>query len=221
MINENIITLKKLGVEYTSHIKGMLAASSAGLFERKNELLHRVIDEEERAANLMDLNIEERAINAIAKYQPVAGNLRMIISIMKMSNSLERIGDHCVNISQSAFILNRYPPLKPYIDLPKMKDTVVEMLVEASEALLEVNSDKAKKVYFMDDIVDGYKKNIKTDLIEYIEKDSGNALRAVEILNISGNLERVGDLITNMCEDIIYMKDGDIIRHGNKIITPP
>ena len=216
MISENITELKKLTIEYTTHIEAMLAGSLQGVFERNSEPLHRVIDESERTANIMDLHVEDKAINTIAKYQPMAGNLRIIIGIMKMSNSLERIGDHCVNIAESGLFLNEHPQLKPFVDLPKMKDLVIDMLGKASRALLELDSELAKKVYHTDDAVDDYKRVIKTDLIEYMESDRKNVKRALEILNISNNLERIADLITNMCEDIIYMKEGEIIRHQGK-----
>jgi len=216
MINENITELKKLIIEYSAHIETMLADSMSGVFDRKSDLLKKVIDESERTANIMDLHVEDKAINTIAKYQPMAVNLRLLVGIMKMSNSLERIGDHCVNISESGLFLNEQPQLKPFIDLPKMKDVVIDMLGKTSKALLELDVELAKKVYNMDDIVDDYKRTIKTDLIGYMEKDPKNIKRALEILNISNNLERIADLITNMCEDIIYMKDGEIIRHQNK-----
>jgi phosphate transport system protein len=216
MINENITGLKKLIIEYTEHIETMLNASLQGVFDRGMEPLNKVIEESERSANIMDLHIEDKAINIMAKYQPMAVNLRMIVGIMKMSNSLERIGDHCVNICASGLYLNERPQLKPFIDLPKMRDTVISMLSRTSKALVELDGESAKKVYKMDDIVDGYKRTIKTDLIAYMEKDCKNITRAVEILNISNNLERIADLITNMCEDIIYIKNGEIIRHQNK-----
>jgi len=214
MINENITALKKLIIEYTAHIESMLADSMRGVFDRKNELLRKVMDESERTANIMDLHVEDAAINAIAKFQPMAVNLRLIIGIMKMSNSLERIGDHCVNICQSGLFLNDRPQLKPFIDLPKMKDTVLDMLGKTSKALLELDAELAKQVYKTDYIVDGYKRTIKADLVTgYMEKDAKSITRALELLNISNNLERIADLTTNMCEDIIYMKDGAIIRH--------
>ena len=216
MINENITELKKLIIEYTAHIETMLADSMRGVFDRQNELLKKVTDESERTANIMDLHIEDKSINTVAKFQPMAINLRLIIGIMKMSNSLERIGDHCVNISKSGLYLNEHPQLKPFIDLPKMKDVVIDMLGKTSKALLELDVDLAKKVYKIDDMVDEYKITIKNDLIGYMEKDAKNIKRALEILNISNNLERIADLITNMCEDIIYMKDGEIIRHQNQ-----
>jgi phosphate transport system protein len=216
MINENITELKKLTIEYTAHTEAMLAESLQGVFERENELLLRIIDENERTANIMDLHIEDKSINAIAKYQPVAVNLRIIIGIMKMSNSLERISDHCVNIAKSGLFLNEHAQLKPFIDLPKMKNAVIDMLGSASRALLELDSELAKKVCETDDIVDDYKHTIKSELIGYIEKDPKNITRALEILNISNNLERIADLITNICEDIIYMKKGEIIRHQDK-----
>ncbi|WP_424244218.1 phosphate transport system protein [Elusimicrobium posterum] len=213
MINENITELKKLIIEYSTHIEGMMRESLCGLFNRDNEPLQKVIEVQERSSNIIDLHIEDKAINIVAKFQPMALNLRMIIGIMKMSNSLERIGDHCVNISKSALFLNKHPQLKPFIDLPKMKETVMVMLGSTSKSLVELDVELARKVYEMDDVVDEYKRTIKLELIEYMEKDSSNIKRAVELLNISNNLERIADLITNMCEDIIYIKDGEIIRH--------
>ncbi|MDR1684229.1 MAG: phosphate signaling complex protein PhoU [Elusimicrobiota bacterium] len=218
MINKNITELKKLVIEYTLHVESMLSGSLQGVFDRQSDPLKQIIEEAERAANIMDLSIEDMAINTIAKFQPVATNLRLIVGMLKMSNSLERIGDHCVNIAQSGLFLNEQPQLKPFIDLPKMKDSVMQMLCEASKALLELDSGAARAIYEMDDIVDNYQRAIKADLIGYMEKDAKNIRRSIELLNISGNLERIADLITNICEDIIYIKDGVVARHQGKKI---
>ncbi|AKL98414.1 phosphate signaling complex protein PhoU [Endomicrobium proavitum] len=216
MINEAILELKKNIVHYSNHTQKMLADASTGLVDRNNALLKKVIDVEEKISDETDLNLDSECINAIAKFQPMAKNLRVIIAIIKMSSNLERIGDHCVNIAQSGLILNSYPQIKEFVDLPKMKELVIFMLTEASLALVNHDTNIAKLVLSMDNKVDNYKKEIKKDLEKHITSQEWVLQCIFEILNAVNNLERIADLATNICEDVIYMESGKIYRHKRR-----
>jgi phosphate transport system protein len=163
----------------------------------------------------LELALDEKAINIIAKFQPVAKNLRMIISIIKMNNDLERIADHCVNIAQSGLYLNGYPAAKPFIDLPEMKNIVSEMLRKSSISLIDNDTIIANSVLTMDDEVDKYKKLIIEELIPLLADKKQNARGILEIINVVNNLERIADLSTNVCEDVIYMESGEVAKHRN------
>ncbi|MDR1123412.1 MAG: phosphate signaling complex protein PhoU [Elusimicrobiota bacterium] len=215
MIEEQIILLQKNIVEYGSLIENMLAKSTRGVFERNNELLEEVINADEPAANKTELALDEKAVNIIAKFQPAAKNLRMIISIIKMNNDLERIGDHCVNIAQSGLYLNSYPAVKTFTDLPKMKDIVTRMLNKSSKALIGGDINLAADVLAIDDKADNYKKLIIDELMSFICGKNQNIRCILEIINITNNLERIADLSTNVCEDIIYMESGEVVKHHN------
>lgn len=219
MLNEEIISLKKLVVEYTFHIENMLSLSAKGVFERDGVPLGVVINEEEPVSNKMELFLDEKAVSVIAKFQPVAKNLRIIISIIKMNTSLERIGDHCVNIARSGLYLTKHAPVKPFIDLPKMKDIVREMLHLSSDALIRQDIELAKQVVLMDEEVDKYKKNIIKELTDMLTAKSASAAGILEIINITNNLERIADLSTNICEDVIYMEIGKVVKHANPFMV--
>jgi phosphate transport system protein len=216
MIEEQIILLKKNIVEYGALIESMLAKSARGVFERDNRPLEEVINADEPAANETELALDEKAINIIAKFQPVAKNLRMIISIIKMNNDLERIGDHCVNIARSGLYLNNYPSVKTFTDLPAMKDIAARMLNKSSKALIDRDINLAKNALMMDDKVDDYKKLITDGLVPFISAKNQNIRCILEIINITNNLERIADLSANICEDLIYMESGEVVKHQNK-----
>jgi phosphate transport system protein len=210
MINIAIDELKKDVIEYTVNIKKMLLNSTKGVFDRDSGLLENVITVEEDMSDKANLNLYENCVNAIAKFQPVAKNLRIIISIVKMSSNLERIGDHCVNIAQSGQTINLYRQVKLFVDLPEMKDLVIDMLEKSSIAFVSENTDIAKKVLTMDDKVDNYKRKINKELEEYMtDKEILHCI--VEIINIVNNLERIADLSVNICEEVIYMESGEIV----------
>ncbi|MCL2389063.1 MAG: phosphate signaling complex protein PhoU [Elusimicrobia bacterium] len=216
MINNQIVLLQKMAAEYVKSTEDMLVKCTEGLFSRNDALLNAVINEDEIVSDETDIFINESCISMIACFQPVTSNLRIIISIIKMSDALERMGDHCTNVARSGLVLNSRPPIKPFVDLPKMKDTVVKMLKDSSEALVNGNVELAKQVLADDDIVDEYKAKITAELRGFLKKDNAEVDSILEIINIVNNLERIADLTTNICEDVLYIELGEVYRHCPK-----
>ncbi|MDR3048665.1 MAG: phosphate signaling complex protein PhoU [Elusimicrobiota bacterium] len=211
MINTAIIELEKEVIDYAKHIERMLFDAAEGVFERNSGLLEKVLGIEEEKSDDMDLSLYENCVNTIAKFQPVSKNLRIVISIIAMGASLERIGDHCVNIARSGLILNSYKQVIPYIDLPQMKSVTVIMLQKAVSSLINQDINIAKSVLSMDEEVDDYKRKIHKTLQQYMtDKDILTAI--VELMNIVNNLERIADLSVNICEDVIYSESGKMKR---------
>ncbi|MDR0485331.1 MAG: phosphate signaling complex protein PhoU [Elusimicrobiota bacterium] len=218
MINENIIELKKEAVEYAKHIESMIISSTRGVFERDNSLLEKTLKIDEIKSDQMEISLYENCINAIAKFQPMAKNLRIIIGLIKMSGNLERIGDHCVNIAESGLILNTALPVKSYIDLPKMNTLAIDMLREAIFAFVNQDKTLAESILNLDDEIDGYKGKIIRELEDYMT-DQKTAYLIVELMNIVSNLERIADLTVNICEEVIYIESGKLMKEVDRSLS--
>jgi phosphate transport system protein len=207
MINESVIKLKQETAEYANFIIGMLKTASDGVFKRDDVLLKKVLKIQESISDERNLRLLEECVNSIAKFAPVAKNLRIIISIIRISANLERIGDHCVNIAESGGILNSHIQVKSYIDLPKMKDLTSAMLEKSINALINQDIDLAREVLTLDEEVDDYKAKINSELEDYMaDKDKIHLI--LELINIVNNLERIADLSVNICGEAIYMESG-------------
>lgn len=207
MINESVIKLKQEAVEYANFIGAMLRSAADGVFKRDDEMLKKVLKQQESISDEMNLRLLEECVNSIAKFAPVAKNLRIIISIIRISANLERIGDHCVNIAESGLTLNANIQVKSYIDLPKMKDRTVIMLEKSINALINQDINLAREVLALDEEVDNYKAKLNKELEDYMA-DKNIVHLILELINIVNNLERIADLSVNICGESIYMESG-------------
>jgi phosphate transport system protein len=170
----------------------------------------------EREVNGLHIEVDERVINLIALHHPVATDLRMAVMCSKIAGELERIGDQAVNICQNTAELLRYPPLKPLIDIPLMAEIARRMLRESLDAFVRQDVVLAQKVLNADDEVDAFKNQIFRELLTYMMADPGTIPRALALILISRNLERVGDHATNVAEEVIYAAQGRDVRHHHE-----
>jgi phosphate transport system protein len=184
------------------------------LLNKDKKLLLEIIEVDEPQTNDAEIEIDEMCINLIARFQPEAKDLRTIMMILKMNNDLERIGDMAVNISESALFLIERPQVKPLIDLPKMAEETIQMLRDSIDSFIKGDSKLAQSVCERDDIVDAYRDQILRELITYMISDPTTIERAIHIERISRNLERIADLATNIGEDVVYIVEGRVIKHG-------
>ncbi|MEO0071713.1 MAG: phosphate signaling complex protein PhoU, partial [candidate division WOR-3 bacterium] len=173
-----------------------------------------VLNRSEILVNQLEIEIEDTAINLIALYQPEASNLRTILMVIKINNDLERIGDHAVNIAESVLFLIPRPPIKPLIDLPLMAEHTTRMLHDSLDAFTKGNAELAREVCARDSLVDSLKEQIIRELITYMTSDATTIDRALKLMLIALNLERIADLATNIAEDVIYAVKGEVIKHG-------
>ncbi len=217
MIERKIEELKSKLVEFSQLIKNMLSKSIKGLIEKDEKLLKEVIEVDEKASNELEIQIDEMCIHIIAQFEPRAKHLRTIFLALKMNNDLERMGDHTVNISESALYLIPKPQVKPFVDLPRMAEEVKKMLEDSIKSFIEEDASLAKSVCERDDIIDNFKNQITRELITYMLSDPSTIERALHIIRIAGNLERIADLTTNICEDVIFMVKGELIKHHKTI----
>jgi len=213
MLEEKLNELKKKLVEEAGLAEDMVKKSIEGLIEKRKKILEKVIKEYEPKMNKLEIELDELCTNLIALYQPEAGNLRTILMVLKMNNDLERIGDLAVNISESALFLIERPLVKPLIDIPRMAEETIDMLKKAVDSFINKDAKLAKSVCERDAIVDNLREQILRELITYMSSNSSTIERSIHLIRISRCLERIADLSTNICEDVIFMVEGKVIKH--------
>lgn len=214
MLPERIIKLKEQFIAETNLVEKMIRKSIEGLMNKDESKLNEVREVDEPALNKMEVEIEEMCIDIIALFHPEAIDLRTVLMILKMNNDFERIGDLAVNIAQSSAFLIQRPDIKPLVDLPKMAEEAVSMLRDCITAFTEKDTKLAKEICERDDIVDNLGVTILKELIEVMSVDPAIIERAMHILRIAKNVERIADHSTNISEDVIFMAEGRVIKHG-------
>lgn len=182
------------------------------LVERDASQLDQIY-EREKEVNALQVSIDETCLRLTALYQPTAGDLRLLLGASKINTELERLGDQAINICDVVKKLLQEPQLKPLIDIPKMVSIATDMVRDSLNAFVERNVDKAKAVLMQDDQLDDLKEKIVDELTDYMAKDSGSVSRAVQLICVARNLERIGDHATNIAEDVIFVVQGKDIRH--------
>jgi len=202
-----------------SMAQGMIRVAIKGLVERDESILEEVFKNEEEV-NHLQIEIDDMAMRLLALRQPMAVDLRFIAASIKINSELERIADQAVNVCQNTQVLLKYPLLKPLIDIPRMAEIAQKMLNDSLEAFVNRDPDQAQVTLAEDDKLDGLKDQIFRELLTYMISDPTTVQRALCLILISRNLERIGDHATNVCEDVIYMVQGRDIRHPQKPSTP-
>jgi phosphate transport system protein len=214
MLKNDLNLLAKQLLESASLVKGMIQKSIRGLTQREKDVLLDVIEQDEPKENELEIAIEEACIQQIACYQPQAKDLRTIMMVMKMNNDFERMGDEAVNISESALFLIEKPEVKPLIDIPRMAEEATKMIEDSLKSFINEDIQLAQNVCERDDIVDGLRDQILRELITFMASDPTVIEPSIRLIRISRSLERIADLSTNICEDVIYMAEGRVIKHG-------
>jgi len=213
MLEERIVELKKELIEFATIVEGMITKSIKGLLKKEKATLLEVVEESEPSANAFEIKIDELCTSLIAQYQPKAKDLRTILMIFKMSSDLERMGDHAVNIADSAQFLITRPPVKPLIDIPRMAEETVKSVEDAIKSFINEDAGLAQAVCERDNVIDALQVQIFRELTTFMTSDPSTIERSLHLIRISNNLERVADLATNICEDVIFMVQGRVIKH--------
>src|SRR4029079_6997917 len=193
-------------------VEEMIANSMRALTERDSELARRMI-EFDHQINRLEVDTDELCLRILAKRQPVASDLRLIATALKLVTDLERIGDLGVNICERVIELNMEPTLKPYVDLPRMAEIAQAMVREALDAFVSADADRAQTVIDRDHEVDAYYGQVYRELLPYMLEDPRNIYRAIRAQSIAKYLERIGDHATNLAEMVIFMVMGKDVRH--------
>ena len=187
--------------------------SIESLKNRDKYLAQDVIDTDNKIDEL-ELAIDEKCIDLIARYQPMAGDLRYIATGMKINAELERIADIAVDIAQRSLELMEKPLLKPLVDIPKLSQVSQDMVRNAIDAFVKRDAQLARKVVLADAEADRLRNLVQDELVnEYLARDPKTADRAVALLLIARYLERICDHTTNIAEDVIYMVEAKVVKH--------
>ena len=205
-LNKDILRMGALAEE-------AIYKSVEALKNRDKELAKGVIDNDSNVDKL-ELVVDEKCIDLIARYQPMAKDLRFITTGMKINSELERIADIAVDIAQRILEIVDKPLLKPLVDIPKLAAVAQNMVKISIDAFVKGDIALAKKVLSSDSEADQLRNEIQKELIEdYMVKDGTTAPRAVQLLLIARFLERICDHTTNIAEDVIYMVQAEVVRH--------
>jgi phosphate transport system protein len=180
---------------------------------RQDPDLARAVFADDKAIDRHEIDIEERCISLLALQQPLATDLRFITSALKISNDLERVGDHGVNIAGSALRLAEQPILKPLADIPRMAALSGGMLHEALDAFVRRDAETARRLVRRDDEVDALNRHIFREVLSHMIGDPAGIPRGMELILVSRNLERVADLATNVAEEVVFIAEARIIKH--------
>ncbi len=218
IVEEKINKLKEKIIEMALIVEEMIEKSIKGLLERNKEILDEVIEKEEKKVNDMEIEVDDMVTKFIALYHPEAEYLRTALMILKINNDLERMGDEAVNICESALFLIERPPVKPLIDIPRMAEIAIQMLKDSITSFIERKIELAKDVCIRDDLVDSLRDQIYRELITYMMQDPSTIERSFHLMRIARSIERIADLSTNLCEDVIFMVKGKVIKHHKEEI---
>jgi phosphate transport system protein len=214
MLEEKINEIKQKMTKYAALVSDMVRKAVDSVIQKSYDLAMRVIEEYEPKVNETEITMDEECINFIARFQPEAKSLRMVMMMAKMVSDLERIGDKAVNIAESALYLYDKPFVKPFIDIPRMTDETLLMLNDSINSIVNEDSELACDVLKRDDIVDGLRDQILRELITYMAAAPETIERSLHLLRVARNLEKIADITTNICEEAVYIKEGKVVKHG-------
>jgi len=209
---ERLEGLRRRLILMGSEVEKQIRASIEALIEGSAEKARAVIARDEDIDRLEN-QIEEEAIQLLALEQPVAIDLRFLVGVLKINNDLERIGDHAVNIAEGAERLAGRPPFQPAIGIHAMSEMVQEMLRESLDAFIARDAALAKKVIQQDDALDAKNEGVIRQLLTYMAEMPTLISHCLELISVSKNLERVGDLATNIAEDTIFIAEAKLVKH--------
>ena len=210
--HEELTKLKNKLLVMGSMVETSIQKSIQALEERKSKLAEEVFADDKKI-DQMEIDIDESCIKLMALDQPVAVDLRMLLGVLRINNDLERIGDHAVNIAERALELAEAPLLKPLVDIPRMANIVQGMVKDALDGFVQENPEKARTVCKRDDEVDELDDRFIRALLTYMMEKPTAITQGMDLIMISKNLERIGDLATNIAEDVVFIYQAKTIKH--------
>ncbi len=196
-----------------SMVEKATISSVKALKERDLDLAHEIISGDLKI-NQKRFEIEEKCIQLIATQQPMASDLRTIVSVLNIITEVERIGDHAEGIAKIVVMVGDEPPLKPLMDIPRMAEKTTDMLHRSLNAFVERDADAARKIVAEDDEVDNLYDQVFRELLTFMAEDPKTITRATRLIWVAHNLERSADRVTNICERVVYMITGKMEEIG-------
>ena len=213
LIEENLNQIRDKLLVMGGAAEKAIMLSMRALEARDSSLAERVIREDD-AIDRMELELDQMCVDVLVLKQPAASDLRFVVSVARTAPMVERIADHAVNLAKHALALNNEPEFEAGLDLAKMSNTVQEMLIDGLDAFTSGDPEKARATIERDDEVDSLYDLFYSELIAAMARDSSLVERGVQWLSVIKHLERIADYVTNICEQIIYMARGQVIKHS-------
>ncbi|MGI9472174.1 MAG: phosphate signaling complex protein PhoU [Rubripirellula sp.] len=196
-------------------VEQMIQLSVRSLVERRSELASRVILQDKNV-DAEDIRIEEECLKLLALHQPVASDMRWLVSVVKVNADLERMADLACNISERSISIDRYPLFVAPNEIDEMAPAVTIMVKDALDAFVDWDAAKALKVIQADDHIDSLNQTVIDQLHRIMKADSELIEPAIHCFSASRHLERIADLAENIAEEVIYLVQGDIVRHQHE-----
>ncbi|MFA6957941.1 MAG: phosphate signaling complex protein PhoU [Thermoanaerobaculia bacterium] len=210
--DHDIEKLKEQILRMGAMAEDAIAQSIRALVERDSAVAERVIALDDDIDRL-ELEIDQYTLELIAKMQPAASDLRMVVTAMRVTPELERIADLAQDVCERAVELNREPPLKPMVVIPRLATIAQDMVRQAIDAFVRQDADLAREVILRDDYVDDLNEHSFRELLTYMLEDSRNISRAIRLTFVGKYFERIADSATNIAEMVVYLVDGRIVKH--------
>ena len=204
--------LKKSLIKMGSVVEESIANALQALLEHDSALAAKVIEADVKI-NALEIEIDNAVVDLMALQQPVASDLRLILSAQKINNDLERIGDHAVNIAESARDFGTPPSKETFLELPRMAELTRGILRDALDSFILLNPKLATSVLEQDDRVDTLNRDMTRKVIEMIKADTKSVEAGLQVIRVSRNLERVADLATNIAEEVIFLTQARVVKH--------
>jgi phosphate transport system protein len=209
---KELVKLRNRVLRLGSMVEQAIQDSVKSLVEGKSDLAKKVIKRDQQI-NALDIEIDKESIRLLSLGQPKARDLRFIVTTLKITTDLERMGDLAVNIAERAIELNKEPQLKPYIDIPRMAGIVQEMVRDSLDAYVKGCTSLPYKVIKIENEIDKLMEQVFNELLFFMIQDPRTASRAIRIISVAKYLERIADHATNVAEMVIYMCEGKLVRH--------
>lgn len=211
-LQREIEKLKKKILYMGAEVEESVRKAVESLVAANADLANQVIEGDE-VIDQLEVEIEEECLKILALHQPVAVDLRYVIAVLKINNDLERIGDLAVNMAERSVYLASHAPVSLPLDFRGMARMTQLMLKHSLDALVNMDADLARQVRASDDDVDIINRDMYPIITEYIRGNPDRIPESLHLLSASRHLERIADQATNIAEDVIYMVEGDIVRH--------
>jgi len=211
--DQDLEQIRKTLLRMGGLVERQIREAMQALVERDATRAEAVIRADDEVDELQK-EIDAQCSRMLALQQPMATDLRFLVATMKITTDLERMGDSAVNVAQAVPVLNEEPPLKPYIDLPRLAQITQEMVRDALDSFVRRDARQALDVCRRDDDVDALYKQIFRELVTYMIEDARNITRALHLLLIARNYERIADHATNIGEDVVFYVEGRDVRHS-------
>lgn len=209
--------LQRLLLEMAGRAEELVRMAMEGLAARDPEMTRRVRRADDRIDEL-EVEMDERVLELLALRHPMARDLRLVFVALKASNDIERVGDHAVNIAKSSQRLTRHPPLPDILEIDEIGGQVRKMLGDALDAMVTRDVDKARRVIAHDQRVDDLRRSAFRIIVSYMLEQPRYISPGLEMILVVQNLERVGDLATNIAEDVVFLVEGRSIKHMGGVV---